>query len=110
MKKIVFALTIICIFSTTAFADSKYGMMDTNNDENVTWEEFSKTYPSMKELAFQTIDKDSSGGISHNEWHGFMSGHNTGGPKGGGMMGGTMGGSKGEAKAGAPELISPPKK
>lgn len=110
MKKILFALAIVCIFATAASADTKFGKMDTNGDDSVSWEEFSKTYPSMKELAFQTIDKDNSGGISHDEWHGFMEGHNTGGKKGGGMMGGMMGGQKGKMGSGAPELIAPPAK
>lgn len=114
MKKILFALALVCIFATAASAQSKFEKMDTNNDSEVSWEEFSKTYPSMKELAFQTIDKDDSKGISQEEWNGFMSGHNTGGKKGGGMMGGKMGGmgSKmgGKKPSGAPELINPPKK
>lgn len=109
MKKILFALAFICIFATAVSADAKFGKMDTNSDESVSWEEFSATYPSMKELAFQTIDKDKSGGISHDEWHGFMAGHNTGEKKGGGMMGGMMGG-KGKMGSGAPELIAPPTK
>ena len=111
MKKFLFAFAVICILSTAAYADEKFGIMDTDNNDSVSWEEFSKTYPSMKELAFQTIDKDSSGGISHDEWHGFMSGHNKGGQKGGGMMGGMMGGKKmGGSMGGKPELIAPPAK
>lgn len=109
MKKILFALAFVCIFATAVSADTKFGKMDTNGDGIVSWEEFSKTYPSMKELAFKTIDKDNSGGISHEEWHAFMAGHNTGGKKGGGMMGGMMGG-KGKMGSGAPELIAPPAK
>jgi hypothetical protein len=112
MKKILFALAIVCIFATAASAQSKFEKMDSNNDASVSWEEFSKTYPSMKELAFQTIDKDGSKGISEEEWKAFMSGHNTGGKKGGGMMGGKMGGGMmGVKKASAaPELIAPPSK
>lgn len=109
MKKILFALALICIFATGASADAKFGKMDTNGDESINWEEFSNTYPSMKELAFQTIDKDKSGGVSHEEWHSFIAGHNTGDKKGGGMMGGMMGGKE-KMGSGAPELIAPPTK
>ena len=109
MKKILFAFAMICIFATAASADEKFGQMDANGDNSVSWEEFSKTYPSMKKLAFETIDKDSSGGISHDEWHGFMSGHNKNSQKGGGMMGGMMG-KKAKGGSGMPGLIAPPEK
>ena len=107
MKKLLFAFAIICIFATASSADTKFGKMDTNGDDSVSWEEFSKTFPSMKKLAFETIDKDKSEGISHDEWHRFMAGHNKDGKKGmGGMMGGKMG--KMGKKPGAPDLIAPP--
>ncbi|MCG8531828.1 MAG: calcium-binding protein [Desulfovibrionales bacterium] len=114
MKKILFAFAMLCIFATAASADDKFGQMDTNSDDTVTWEEFAATYPSMKKFAFESIDTDKSDGISHDEWHGFMSGHNKAGQKGGGMMGGMMGGKKGanmmgtDASDEAPQLIAPP--
>ncbi|MEZ0576512.1 hypothetical protein [Halodesulfovibrio aestuarii] len=110
MKKILFTIALVCIFATSVSADTKFDKMDANGDASISWEEFSKTYPSMKEQAFQTIDKDNSGEISHDEWYGFMAGHNSGGKKGGGMMGGMMGGKQGKMGSGAPELIAPPEK
>ena len=106
MKKFLFAFAIICIFATAASADDRFGKMDSDGNGQVSWEEFSKTFPSMKKLAFETIDKDKSEGISHDEWHAFQAGHNKNG-NGGGMMGGMMGKKMGK-KPGAPDLISPP--
>ena len=115
MKKLTVAFLIVACCATFAFAKGKFSQMDTNNDNGVTWEEFSTAFPTMKKYAFETIDKDGDTIIVVEEWKGFMSGHgNTGmnppqGMMGKGMMGkGMKKGMSSDAPKGTPELIAPP--
>ncbi len=90
MKRLALAALLICLWAVPAKADDKFTHMDANNDDAVTWEEFSTQYPQMKKGAFEAIDTDSNGAISHDEWHAFMGSHGAGGQGMGGGMGGGM--------------------
>jgi hypothetical protein len=83
----------------------RFAVMDADKDGRVDWKEFSAARPNLNENAFKSIDADSDGGISINEWKAFSTGH--GGmaksPDMGSMMK-AMGG-KGKAPAIGPDAI-----
>ncbi|UZP68897.1 calcium-binding protein [Desulfovibrio mangrovi] len=121
MKRLVLAALITCLWTSPGFADDKFGKMDKDGNDSVSWEEFEAHHPNMRKAAFETIDKDSDGAISHDEWHAFMGSHGADGKAMGGGMGQGMQmppkGGKGmppghppTGKDGGKMLIEPPKK
>ncbi|WBF68601.1 calcium-binding protein [Desulfovibrio subterraneus] len=118
MKRLALAALITCLWTTQGIADDKFGVMDKDANDSVSWEEFEAQHPNMRKAAFETIDTNSDGGISHDEWHAFMGSHGadgkTMGGKGPGMQmppKGGMGMPPGHPPTGSngKMLIEPPK-
>ena len=61
-----------------AATPDKFSPMDADNDGAVTWEEFHKTYPQMRQGAFDAIDADKNKAISRQEWETFSVQHGQG--------------------------------
>ncbi|WP_446423726.1 EF-hand domain-containing protein [Mailhella sp.] len=53
----------------------RFAVMDTDKDGRISWKEFSTARPNLNENAFKSIDADSDGSISLDEWKAFSSGH-----------------------------------
>lgn len=129
MKRMLLTAAIILCAASVARADAKFGAMDTDKNGSVDWEEFQKAYPQMRKPAFDSIDANGDGTISHEEWDGFRSRHGEGGKGMGGMGSGGqmppagmdgkmppkgMGGmpvieAPGKASPGSTPLVAPPK-
>lgn len=95
-------------------AADRFAAMDTDKNEEVSWEEFEKAMPSMRKEAFETIDTNKNGAICRSEWDAFRQNHGaqgmpqgmTGAP---GMSGAkAMPGAQNPPAAPAKPLIQPP--
>ncbi|BFR49179.1 calcium-binding protein [Nitratidesulfovibrio sp. HK-II] len=113
MKRIIPA-AVLLLCAATAQADDKFSAMDKDGNASVTWEEFSAAFPQMKKPAFDAIDTDTSGALSHEEWDAFRAHHGQGGMGMGGSMGPKdMQGKempKGMGGMGSTPLVQPPSK
>ncbi len=62
------------IFPAASFADEDkphlcFSSLDTDENDQVTLEEFKAGYPKLGEDKFKELDKDSSGALDHDEYH-----------------------------------------
>ena len=108
MKRIVLAALLLAL-AVPALADEKFGAMDADKDQKITWDEFKAAHPGMTRAAFDMIDADKNGYLSHEEWDAFVQSHRRG------MMGGQEGGGQPGAQppqshGGSKPLITPPAK
>lgn len=49
--------------------------MDINGDDSLDFEEFKNVFPSTEQKAFDRLDTDQNGSLSHDEWHQFKEMH-----------------------------------
>lgn len=75
MLRIFFITACLVLLSSLAIASDRFSQMDTNKDNQVSWEEFKVSYPNMKEAAFEAIDTNKDKYISVEEWKVFRSSH-----------------------------------
>ena len=55
--------------------NAHFGDMDTNQDGQVTREEFQAHFPQADMNVFEVIDTDQDMSLSHEEWHRFKEAH-----------------------------------
>lgn len=55
--------------------NAHFGDMDTDQDDQVTREEFKKHFPQADMNVFEAIDTDQDNRLSHEEWHQFKEAH-----------------------------------
>ena len=55
--------------------NSHFADMDTNGDKQLSYEEFKTIFPATNQTAFDRIDTDSDGALSHGEWKQFKEMH-----------------------------------
>lgn len=116
MKRMLLTAAFVLVAASAAQADEKFSTMDTDKNGVVSWEEFQVGYPQMRKPAFDAIDADADGKITHEEWDTFRSRHGEGGKgMGGKSMEGMMQGMppSGMPAGGMPPgkmpLVAPPK-
>ncbi len=104
MKRFAFCAFFL-LLPISAAADDRFAAMDTDRDGRISPEEFFAGAPGMKRPAFDIIDADKDGFISHAEWDAFMSRHNR--PEG---MGRTDAAGAGASPPHSPPVLTPPAK
>lgn len=48
-----------------------FGDLDTDGNDQLSWEEFKQNFPHADKATFKKIDTDNNGSIDHDEWHDF---------------------------------------
>ena len=110
MRILMLAGAFVLLLAVQAQADEKFTQMDKDGDGRVSWEEFQAAYSNMKRPAFDAVDTDKDGWISHEEWDSFRAAH-AGARSSGGMGGGQMPPKSQPNEGGEKQLplIRPPK-
>ena len=75
MRIVLLAGIFCCLFVSQAWGEDKFAQMDTNADDQVTWEEFQAARPSMKRAAFDAIDQNKDERLSREEMQSFTASH-----------------------------------
>lgn len=72
------ALPALAAENPASAPQDKFAEMDKNNDGKVVLEEFTATFPGMREEAFRAIDKNGDGVVVREEWEAFSKDHAAG--------------------------------
>ena len=54
---------------------SRLGDIDTDGDDQLSWEEFKQHFTHADKDAFKKIDANNDGLIDHDEWHDYKAAH-----------------------------------
>ena len=55
--------------------NAHFGDMDTDGDDQVSWEEFKSHFPQATKEVYKELDLNGDGTVDHDEWHEFKKTH-----------------------------------
>ena len=55
--------------------NAHFGDMDTDGDDQVSWEEFKSQFPQATKEVYKELDLNGDGTVDHDEWHEFKKTH-----------------------------------